>query len=142
MESAPGEGTALEARPPGVVVLTTYDSDANVVRGRGGRDRLPAQGSAAGRAGRRGPAGGARADRAVARRLLRTVRDPAPRAEVEILEHLARGLSNREVAKALFISQATVKAHLVRIFAELGAATRTAAVTTAVERRLVRLSRP
>ncbi|HEX8864558.1 MAG TPA: LuxR C-terminal-related transcriptional regulator, partial [Lentzea sp.] len=38
-----------------------------------------------------------------------------------------------------FISEATVKTHLVRIFAKLGVETRTAAVTTAVERKLIRL---
>ncbi len=132
--------------PPEVVVLTTYDSDADVVRaveaGATGyllKDSPPDE---LADAVRRAARGQTVLSPDVARRLLRTVRDPAPalsRREVEILDHLARGLSNREIAKALFISEATVKTHLVRIFDKLGVETRTAAVTTAVERKLIRL---
>ncbi|QCU78652.1 response regulator transcription factor [Citricoccus sp. SGAir0253] len=58
--------------------------------------------------------------------------------EVEILEHLARGRTNREIAAALFISQATVKTHLHHVFHKLGVGNRTEAVTVARSLRLVR----
>jgi DNA-binding NarL/FixJ family response regulator len=136
---------ALET-PPQVVVLTTYDSDADIVRaveaGAIGyllKDCAPEE---LARAVRTASTGQTVLSPDIASRLLRQVRGPAPklsRREVQILENLAKGLSNREIAKALFISEATVKTHLVRIFAKLGVETRTAAVTTAVERKLIRL---
>ena len=131
--------------PPQVVVLTTYDSDADVVRaveaGATGyllKDCPPEELAAA---VRQASTGRTVLSPDIARRLLH--RAPAPavtRREVQILDHLARGLSNREIAKALFISEATVKTHLVRIFDKLGVDTRTAAVRTAVELKLIRLS--
>jgi DNA-binding NarL/FixJ family response regulator len=136
---------ALET-PPQVVVLTTYDSDADIVRaveaGAIGyllKDCAPEE---LAKAVRTASTGQTVLSPDIASRLLRQVRGPAPklsRREVQILENLAKGLSNREIAKALFISEATVKTHLVRIFAKLGVETRTAAVTTAVERKLIRL---
>ncbi|GAA2223230.1 response regulator transcription factor [Streptomyces amakusaensis] len=57
--------------------------------------------------------------------------------ERDILGQLARGLGNREIARALFISEATVKTHLGRIYAKLGVDTRTGAVSTAKEQRLL-----
>ncbi|MQY02896.1 response regulator [Actinomadura macrotermitis] len=133
--------------PPRVLVLTTYDSDADIARA-----------VAVGAAGYllkagppeelfRGVRTAARGETAlspeVATRLLNRVRDPAPALsprEIEILELVARGLSNRAIAKELFISEATVKTHLVHVFAKLGVETRTAAVTVAAERRLIRLA--
>ncbi|MEV6711363.1 response regulator transcription factor [Lentzea sp. NPDC051208] len=136
---------ALE-NPPQVVVLTTYDSDADIVRaveaGAIGyllKDCAPED---LAKAVRTASTGQTVLSPDIAQRLLRQVRGPAPKLskrEVQILEHLARGLSNREIAKELFISEATVKTHLVRIFVKLGVETRTAAVTTAVERKLIRL---
>jgi DNA-binding NarL/FixJ family response regulator len=49
-------------------------------------------------------------------------------------------MSNRRIARALFISEATVKTHLVHIFAKLGVDSRTAAVRVAADRRLIRLT--
>lgn len=131
---------ALET-PPQVVVLTTYDSDADIVRaveaGAIGyllKDCAPEE---LAKAVRTASTGQTVLSPDIASRLLRQVRGPAPklsRREVQILENLAKGLSNREIAKA-----ATVKTHLVRIFAKLGVETRTAAVTTAVERKLIRI---
>lgn len=57
--------------------------------------------------------------------------------ETEILRLLATGASNRELARSLFISEATVKTHLVHVYEKLGVSTRTAAVATARERRLI-----
>ncbi|MDX8141195.1 response regulator transcription factor [Lentzea sp. BCCO 10_0061] len=131
---------------PQVVILTTYDSDADIVRaveaGAIGyllKDCAPEE---LARAVRTAATGQTVLSPDIAQRLLGQVRDPAPKLskrEIQILESLAKGLANREIAKELFISQATVKTHLVRIFAKLGVETRTAAVTTAVERKLIRL---
>ena len=57
--------------------------------------------------------------------------------ELEILRALSSGSSNKELAKQLFISEATVKTHLIHIFQKLGVETRTAAVTVARERKLI-----
>ena len=54
--------------------------------------------------------------------------------EVEVLELVARGASNADIAAALFISEATVKTHLLHTFAKLGVDDRTAAVVAALER--------
>ena len=52
---------------------------------------------------------------------------------------MARGASNREVADSLFISEATVKTHLIHIFQKLKVADRTAAVTVALKRGMLEL---
>ena len=57
--------------------------------------------------------------------------------QVEILEMLARGLSNHDIATALCLSENGVKFHLRGLFAKLGAATRTEAVAVALRRRLL-----
>lgn len=57
--------------------------------------------------------------------------------ELEILEHIAAGLSTREIAERLFVSENTVKTHSSRLFDKLGARRRTQAVQLAKERRLI-----
>lgn len=59
--------------------------------------------------------------------------------EVEVLEWVARGESNRAIAKRLYISEATVKTHLLHLFAKLGVGDRTAAVTEAARLGILRL---
>jgi DNA-binding NarL/FixJ family response regulator len=59
--------------------------------------------------------------------------------EQEVLEHVARGENNREIARLLFISEKTVKSHLTSIFRKLSVDGRTQAVLHAVKNRLVRL---
>jgi DNA-binding NarL/FixJ family response regulator len=59
-----------------------------------------------------------------------------------VLGAAARGLSNREVARELHGSEATGKTHLLHVFAKLGVDDRTAAVTVALERGIIRLDRP
>lgn len=54
---------------------------------------------------------------------------------------MARGASNREIARDLRLSEATVKTHLLHIFEKLGVSDRTSAVTTALERGLIQLPR-
>jgi ATP/maltotriose-dependent transcriptional regulator MalT len=57
--------------------------------------------------------------------------------ELEVLGLVARGMTNADIGKALFISEATVKTHLLRAFAKLDVADRTAAVTTAMAHGLL-----
>lgn len=134
-------------RHPGVrvLVVTTYDTDVDILRaveaGATGyvlKDTPIAELVAAVRAAARGET--VLAPR-VAGRLLERVRTPAPDAltprELEVLACVARGLSNAEVGRALFIGEATVKTHLLRAFAKLGVDDRTAAVTVAIERGML-----
>jgi len=76
----------------------------------------------------------------VAGRVMANLRRPRPTLtdrERDILAQLARGLGNRDIARALFISEATVKTHLRRIYDKLGVDTRAGAVAVAKERRLL-----
>ena len=74
---------------------------------------------------------------AVAGRLVSRVRGPAPEAlsprETQVLTLVARGLTNAQIGRALFVSEATVKTHLMRACTKLGVAGRTAAVTKAMQ---------
>ncbi|MEU0983998.1 response regulator transcription factor [Streptomyces griseus] len=132
-----------------VLVLTTYDTDS---------DTLPA--IEAGATGyllkdalrdelygaiRAAAAGRTVLSPAVATRLVTAVRNPAaPPAddplstrELQILEHVERGASNREIARALFISEATVKKHLTHIYDKLDVRDRAAAVAAAFRRGIL-----
>lgn len=125
-----------------VVVLTTYDTDTDIVRaveaGAAGyllKDAPRGDVAGAIRAAARGETVLAPS---VAARLVthvrRPPREPLSGREVEVLRLVARGLTNAEIGRRLFISEATVKTHLLRLFAKLGVGDRTAAVTTAIER--------
>ena len=141
-----GVTSAVRAtRPaPAVLVLTTYDTDRDIVRaveaGAAGyllKDADPARITDA---VIRAAAGETvlspdLAQRVVAR-ISRPQADLSPR-EVEILAAVARGLSNREIARALVISEATVKTHLVHVFTKLDVDSRTAAVARAREDGLI-----
>jgi DNA-binding NarL/FixJ family response regulator len=142
-----GDGVAatagvLAAAPAArVVVLTTYESDADILRaveaGAAGyllKDAARADLVAAIRAAARGETVLAPS---VATRLVDRMRRPQPAdalspRELEVLRLVARGLSNADIGRELFISEATVKTHLLRTFAKLGVSDRTAAVTTAL----------
>jgi DNA-binding NarL/FixJ family response regulator len=146
-----GDGVAatekLLSEVPGVrvVVLTTYESDRDILRaieaGASGyllKDASPAELADAVRAAARGETVLAPS---VASTLVRQVRKPAPPAlsarESEVLRLVARGRTNADIGKELFISEATVKTHLLRVFNKLDVADRTAAVTTAMEHGLL-----
>ncbi|MDP9827162.1 response regulator [Kineosporia succinea] len=78
----------------------------------------------------------------VAARLVSRLRAPAPAnpltpREVEVLRAVAKGMTNAEIGRALFIGEATVKTHLLRVFAKLGVDDRTRAVTIAMEKGLL-----
>ncbi|MFE3199536.1 response regulator [Embleya sp. NPDC059237] len=133
--------------PPHVLVLTMYDTDADVSRAieAGAAGYLLKAGSPEDlfRAVRDAAAGRTVLAPEVAARLFSRMRKPdntLTAREVEILQLLARGVGNAEIARRLFISQATVKTHLGHIYAKLGVDTRTAAVSVATERRLIRLT--
>jgi DNA-binding CsgD family transcriptional regulator len=79
---------------------------------------------------RAGPFGAAR----LVTRVRRPQRDSLSARKVKVLQLVARGMTNAEIGQQLFISEATVKAHLLRAFGKLGVSDRTAAVTTAIER--------
>ncbi|MFF5364482.1 response regulator [Streptomyces scabiei] len=140
-----GHGTEGPAAPaPRVLVLTMFDTDADISRaieaGATGY-LLKAERPEELFAAIRDAASGRTALSApVADRLMAQLRSPRPalsEREHEILGQLARGLGNREIARALFISEATVKTHLGRIYAKLGVETRAGAVAVAKERRLL-----
>ncbi|MFI8278621.1 response regulator [Streptomyces sp. NPDC085929] len=130
--------------PPHVLVLTTYDTDADVTRaiaaGATGyllKAERPEElfsaihSAAAGRTTLSPP---------VASRVMAHMRRSRPTLtdrELDILGQLARGLGNRDIARALFISEATVKTHLGRIYDKLGVDTRAGAVSVAKEQRLL-----
>ena len=128
--------------PSRVLVLTTYDTDSDVLpaieAGATGyllkdapRDELFRAVEAAAR-------GQAVLSPAVATRLMGQMRQPATeplsQRELEVLGLIARGSTNREAAKQLFISEATVKTHLLHVYAKLGVNDRAAAVATAFSR--------
>ena len=132
---------------PQVLVLTTYDTDADIVRAveAGARGYLlkdaptPVLTDAIRRAAR----GETVLAAPVAARLADRLRAPAgpelTGREVEVLGLVARGLSNAEIGRELFIGEATVKTHLIRAFAKLGVDDRTAAVAEAHRRGLIDL---
>lgn len=134
---------ALPDGPP-VLVLTTYDSDADIVAavdaGASGYLLKDAPPELIMDAARRAARGESALAPEVADRLNRRSRSSQTltKREVEILELLAGGATNRAMAKELFISEATVKTHLVHVFDKLGVDNRTTAVATARERRLIR----
>jgi ATP/maltotriose-dependent transcriptional regulator MalT len=69
---------------------------------------------------------------------MRTPAQALTKRELEVLQLVGDGLSNQQISKRLFLSQATVKSHLVHVFAKLGVDSRTAAVAAATARRLIR----
>jgi DNA-binding NarL/FixJ family response regulator len=72
-------------------------------------------------------------------RRLDELAEPLTRREVEVLQMLAAGLMNKEIAARLNISEHTVKFHVASILGKLGAATRTEAVSLGIRRGLVLL---
>jgi len=128
-----------------VVVLTTYDTDHDILRaveaGASGYLLKDAPRAVLADAVRRAARGETVLAPPVAARLLGRLREPAPERltarEAQVLELVGRGLSNPAIAAALFIGEATVKSHLLRVFAKLGVDDRTAAVTVAMSRGLI-----
>ncbi|WP_436499921.1 response regulator [Actinokineospora sp. HUAS TT18] len=140
----------ITSRPDGprVIVLTTYDTEADIIAaveaGACGyllKDAPPEELVAAVRSA---AAGHSALAPSIAVRLMDRMRAPAqslsPR-EIEVLRLVAAGLSNQQIAQRLFVSQATIKSHLVHVFTKLDVDSRTAAVAAAVDRGLIRHQR-
>ncbi|MEV0749640.1 response regulator transcription factor [Streptomyces sp. NBC_01220] len=144
-----GVGATLEIvageAPTRVLILTTYDTDADIERGvEAGatgyllKDATREQLVEAIHSASRGET--VLAPR-VAQRLVARMRRPVPvtltARESEVLRAVADGLSNAEIGRRLFIGEATVKTHLLRIFAKLDVNDRTRAVVVALDAGLL-----
>ncbi|ANS62856.1 two component transcriptional regulator, LuxR family [Streptomyces lincolnensis] len=130
-----------------VLVLTTYDTNADITAaidaGAAGyllKDTGREELCAAVRAAARGEAA---LSPSVAAKVLAHMRGDRGASlsgrEVEVLSAVSRGQSNKQIGRALRLSEATVKTHLLHIYAKLGVADRTAAVTAALERGIIRI---
>jgi DNA-binding NarL/FixJ family response regulator len=128
-----------------VLVLTTYDTDSDVLpaieAGATGYLLKDAPRDELFRAVRAAARGEAVLSPSVATRLMGQLRSPAKeplsQRELEVIGLIARGFTNREAAAHLFISEATVKTHLLHIYAKLGVNDRAAAVAAAFDRGLL-----
>ena len=153
-----GELVALE-HPPRVLVLTTYDTEADILAaidaGASGyllKDAPPDEVFRAIRATARGQTALAHSVAAAlvmpatlstitAASLVKRASSPGPlltSREVQIMELLASGASNSEMAGELLVSVATVKSHLTHIYGKLDVDTRAGAVARAIELRIIR----
>lgn len=125
-------------KPPSVLILTTYDNDSDIARavlaGAAGyllKDAQPeeiVQGIADAAAGKLVLSSDL--EGRVVERMSKGVPTVSAR-ELDVLRLVAEGLTNREISRQLFISEGTVKTHLVHAFAKLDADSRTAAVAAA-----------
>ncbi|HLM78442.1 MAG TPA: response regulator transcription factor [Rubrobacteraceae bacterium] len=131
-----------------ILVLTTYESDADILRAIEtgatgyllkdapredlfGAIRLAAEGKS--------PLAPTVATRIMQRMRGDSEEEALSTREIEVLELVARGTSNKQIAKQLWVSETTVKSHMLHIFDKLGVADRTAAVTEALRRGILRL---
>lgn len=130
--------------PARVLVLTTYDTDSDVLpaieAGATGYLLKDAPRDDLFRGVRAAARGETVLSPAVASRLIGQMRAPAQeplsQREIEVLRLVSRGATNKHAAAQLFISEATVKTHLLHAYSKLGVNDRAAAVTVAIERGL------
>ncbi len=128
-----------------IIVLTTYDGDENIFRAleNGARGYLLKDCSTDDLLGaiRTVHEGGTHVSaRAAARLVERTMAGPGlTRREIEVLEQIALGKSNKEIAALLFISEGTVKTHVLSIHEKLDVRDRTGAVVAAIKRGILRV---
>lgn len=123
---------------PAVVILTTFDRDVEILgaveAGASGyllKDAPPAEIVAAIRSAAQGQTV---LSPELTARMVRVLREPRVRLterEFDVLRLLDTGASNREIAKTLFVTEATVKTHLVHLFDKLGVDSRSRAVAVA-----------
>jgi len=131
--------------PPRVLVLTTYDTESDILAaidaGASGyllKDAPPDELFRAVRATARGETV---LSPSVAATLVRRASTPGPvltEREVQVLELLADGQANKQIARALLVSEATVKSHLAHIYTKLSVESRAGAVARAIEQRIIR----
>ncbi|WP_371164623.1 response regulator transcription factor [Buchananella felis] len=129
---------------PAVLILTTFDRDAEILgaieAGAAGYLLKEVDPEVIVDGIRRAAAGDTVLTPDLASRVLRGMRAPLPKLtarEVEVLRLAATGAANREIARTLFVTEATVKSHLVHIFAKLGVDSRSRAVHVAQETGLI-----
>lgn len=134
-----------QAGAPAVLILTTYDTDTDILRaveaGAGGYLLKDAPPETLVDAVHRAARGETVLAPAVATRLVTRLSRPTAtltERELDVLRLVADGASNRVIAKTLFVSEATVKTHLVHINDKLGASSRTDAVAKARAAGLLR----
>jgi DNA-binding NarL/FixJ family response regulator len=128
-----------------VLVLTTFDTDSDVLpateAGATGyllKDAPPEELAAAVRTA---AAGRTTLAPAVADRLMNRLRVPGTtltKRETEVLTLVADGLSNQAIGRRLYLTEGTIKSHLVRIYTKLGVDSRTAAIASATRLGLIR----
>jgi DNA-binding NarL/FixJ family response regulator len=143
-----GATAEIVARHPRtrVLILTTYDTDQDIERGvEAGaigyllKDTTREQLADAIRSAARGETVLApRVAEKLIARMRRPAQDPLTAREADVLGAVADGLTNAEIGKRLVITEATVKTHLLRLFAKLDVNDRTRAVVVALERGLLR----
>ncbi|GAA4076220.1 response regulator [Nonomuraea soli] len=137
----------LREQNPGinVLVLTTFDNDGDVLpaieQGATGyllKDTPRVELLRAAQAAARGETVLSPTVAGVLQQKVRSPGQTLSRRELEVLGLIARGATNREVAARLFITEATVKTHLLHIFGKLGVKDRAAAVAAAYETGLLK----
>src|ERR1700742_1870159 len=127
-----------------IIVLTTFDGDEDIYRAlqAGARGYLlkGMTGEELMDAIRSVYAGKSRIPASVAERLAERMSAPSLTSrETEVLQLIVGGNSNKEIAAALYISEATVKTHINSLLSKLGVTDRTQAATTALQRGIVHL---
>lgn len=143
-----GIGTTAALRAlnpaPAVLILTTFDRDAEILgaieAGAGGYLLKDVEPEVIVDGIERAAAGELVLAPDLAARVLHGMRNPLPRLtarEVEVLTLLATGSTNREIARGLFVTEATVKSHLAHIFTKLGVDSRSRAIHVAQESGLI-----
>ena len=149
MPTMDGPTTIVKLREQGdqtpVLVLTTYDTDTDILRaieaGANGYLLKDATRAELTQAILAIASGESWLTPSVASRLMNQVRKPTRTAlsnrELDVLKLVAKGHSNKEIASDMYISQATVKTHLIHIFKKLDVNDRTSAVTVALERGVI-----
>lgn len=133
------------SNPPQVLVLTTYDTEADIMAAIGAgaagyllKDAPPDEVFRAIRSIARGETVLAPAVAATLVRRTGSRNHSLTEREIEIVDLLAQGMSNREIADRLIVSVATVKAHLSHIYTKLEVDTRAGAVAKAIDLRIIR----
>lgn len=129
---------------PAVLILTTFDRDAEILgaieAGATGYLRKDVAPEVIAEGVRRAAAGDVVLAPELATRVLKGMRSPRPKLtdrEIEVLRLLAKGSTNREIARALFVTEATVKTHLTHIFTKLDVDSRSRAIHVAQETGLI-----
>ena len=146
MDGVSATRAVRERRPDvQVLILTTFDTEADILAavdaGAAGYLLKDAPSEEIARAVRQAAAGQKALAPQVAATLMGRMAggaDALSAREIELLELIARGATNKAAATELFISEATVKTHLVHVFQKLGVDNRTRAVDEARRRRIIR----